>query len=88
MKRQSRGDGPEVTHMLYSDGIATISVFMELAATAKATGEPGAFPVGPMNGYRRIIGDTQIVLVGDLPPAALKQLGDGIEAKPVEAKHK
>ena len=88
MKRQSRGDGPEVTHMLYSDGIATISVFMELAATAKATGEPGAFPVGPMNGYRRIIGDTQIVLVGDVPPAALKQLGDGIEAKPVEAKHK
>lgn len=88
MKRQSRGDGPEVTHMLYSDGIATISVFMEPAATAKAKGEPGAFAVGPMNGYRRILGDTQIVLVGDVPPIALKRLGDGVEVKPQEAKRK
>lgn len=86
MKRQSRGDGPEVTHMIYSDGIATISVFMEPVATAKAKGDPGLFVVGPMNGYRRILGDIQIVLVGDVPPAALKRLGDGVEARAVDAR--
>jgi sigma-E factor negative regulatory protein RseB len=66
---------------MFSDGLAAISVFIEPASNSKIKGDAAVLSAGGVNIYRRTAGDTQFMLVGDVPPQALRRLGDGIEAR-------
>ncbi len=79
MRRQVRPEMPEMTHILLSDGLAAISVFIEPLAGNKP--ETGPFVMGSVNIYKRVVGDYLLVVMGDVPPASLKMLADGIERK-------
>lgn len=79
MRRQVRPDMPEMTHLLFSDGLAAVSVFIEPLAGGKP--ETGPFAMGTINIYKRVAGDYLLVVMGDIPPASLKMLADGMEAK-------
>lgn len=79
MRRQVRPDLPEMTHLVFSDGLAAVSVFIEPLAGGKP--EVGPFTMGTINVYKRIVGDSLLVVMGDLPPASLKRLADGMEHK-------
>lgn len=79
MRRQRRADGSDVTHVVFSDGLAAISVFIEPLGGTKP--EPGPLTMGAVNAYRRIAGDHLFVVMGDVPTAALKKIADGIEPK-------
>ena len=77
MKRQSAPDQPESLHVVFSDGLASISVFIE-----PGVGEGDALAtMGPVNIYRRQVGDHRAVVMGEVPTVAVKRLGDGIERK-------
>jgi len=78
LKRQTRSDGTESLHMVFSDGLAAISVFIE-ALPEKP--ELGMLSMGAINVYRRAVGKHLLVVMGETPPGALKRLGDGIEPK-------
>lgn len=80
MKRQGRADGPEISHLIFSDGLAAVSVFIEpLGARTKP--EAGPMNIGAVNAYKRIAADHMFVVMGDVPPASLKKLAEGIEPK-------
>ncbi|MBI4987087.1 MAG: MucB/RseB C-terminal domain-containing protein [Rhodocyclales bacterium] len=79
VRRQVRPDLPEMTHLVFSDGLAAISVFIEPLLGGKP--ETGPFAMGTINIYKRIVGDDLLVVMGDLPPSSLKQLADGMERK-------
>ena len=79
MRRQVRPDAPEMTHVVFSDGLAAVSVFIEPLAGSKP--ETGQFAMGPINVYKRTAGDYLLVVMGDVPPASLRKLADGIELK-------
>lgn len=81
MKRQIRPDAPETAHLVFSDGLAAISVFIEPVVTSKARSEANAFSMGAVNVYRRIIGEYQLMSMGDVPMNTLKRLADGIEPR-------
>lgn len=78
LKRQTRSDGTEGMHMVFSDGLAAISVFIE-ALPEKP--DLGMVSMGAINVYRRAVGEHLLVVMGETPPATLKKLGDGIESK-------
>ncbi len=79
MKRQTAVDKPESLHVVFSDGLASISVFIEPGGTE---GEDGAVAaIGPVNVYRRQLGDHRLVVMGEVPALAVKRLGDGIERR-------
>lgn len=78
-KRQLRADAPESTQFIFSDGLAAMSVFIEPSAGRKE--EDGFFTMGAVNGYRRTLGDYQVVVMGDVPQAALRRFGDNIEPR-------
>jgi sigma-E factor negative regulatory protein RseB len=79
MRRQATPETPESLHVVFSDGLASISVFIEPGgsgdeAEAQAT-------VGPVNVYRRQLGAHRLVVMGEVPALAVKRLGDGIERR-------
>ncbi len=79
MRRQIRPDMPEMTHIVFSDGLAAFSVFIEPVAATKP--EIGQFAMGTVNIYKRIADNHLLVVMGDLPPASLKKIADGMEMK-------
>jgi sigma-E factor negative regulatory protein RseB len=84
MKRQSSGGRPSSLHVLFSDGVASISTFIEPRNPASRAGGQ-ALPVissyGPINVYHRQMDGYLLVVMGEVPAAAVKLLGDGIEWK-------
>lgn len=79
MRRQVRPDAPEVMHVVFSDGLAAVSVFIEPLAGGRP--ETGQFTMGAINIYKRIVGDYLLVALGDVPLVSLKKLADGMEQK-------
>jgi sigma-E factor negative regulatory protein RseB len=80
MKRQLRPDAPESTQVIFSDGFASVSVFVEpLAGREKE--ETGAFTMGAVNVYKRQVGDFQLIVMGDIPAAALRRFAEGMEPR-------
>ncbi len=83
MKRQAGGAGnsaaAESLHVVFSDGLATISVFIEPGGPA---GEQDATAtLGPVNVYRRQIDEYRVVVMGEVPAIAVKRLGEGMERR-------
>jgi sigma-E factor negative regulatory protein RseB len=70
--------GAERLHVVFSDGAAAISVFFEPVADAV---EDKLAQVGSVQVYRRRIDGYQAVVMGEVPAAAVRRLGDGIERK-------
>lgn len=79
-RRQLRADAPEGMQLIFSDGLASISVFIE-PDTSRGNEEARAFSMGAVNGYRRRIADHLVIVMGDVPPSALRRFADGIEPK-------
>ena len=80
MRRQAaRGGGPETTHFIFSDGLASISVFIEPLADQKA--EKATYSVGAINVYKRVAGKHLLTVLGEAPMTTLMRLGDGMELK-------
>ncbi len=81
MKRQS-GFGQAALHVLFSDGVATISVFIEPRTNTEGAEQsnPAVLSsMGALNVYYRQTRQHYLVVMGEVPVLALKQLGDGIE---------
>jgi sigma-E factor negative regulatory protein RseB len=79
VRRQAATESSESLHVVFSDGLASISVFIEPGG---AGGEAEAIAtVGPVNIYRRQLGEYRVVVMGEVPVLAVRRLGDGIERR-------
>ncbi|MCK9389394.1 MAG: MucB/RseB C-terminal domain-containing protein [Sulfuritalea sp.] len=79
MKRQTAPENPESLHVVFSDGLASISVFIEPGGSTGATETLST--AGPVSVYRRQLGEHRLVVMGEVPALAVRRLGDGIERK-------
>lgn len=79
MKRQTTPEHPESLHVVFSDGLASISVFIEPGGSI-GDAETVA-TLGPVNVYRRQLGDHRVVVMGEVPALAVRRLGDGVERR-------
>ena len=76
--RRPVAEGREGLHVVFSDGLAAMSVFIEPAASAS---EDGVTRVGPVHVFRRQIDGYQAVVMGEVPVLAVRRLGEGIERR-------
>ncbi len=79
MKRQTAPEHPESLHVVFSDGLASISVFIEPGGSAGDA--ETVTTLGPVNVYRRQLGDHRVVVMGEVPALAVRRLGDGVERR-------
>jgi sigma-E factor negative regulatory protein RseB len=75
---QNRSAEREVSQIVFSDGLAAISVFIEPGAQNRTE---AAVQQGAMNIVGRRQGDYWITVVGEVPLAAIRQVSNSIELK-------
>jgi sigma-E factor negative regulatory protein RseB len=68
----------EVSQMVFSDGLAAISVFIEPGSQSRTE---GSMQQGAMNIIGRRYGDFWLTIVGEVPAGALRQVANSIEFK-------
>ena len=69
----------EVSQIVYSDGLAAISIFIEPISQSRTE---GSMQQGAMNITGKRQGDFWLTIVGEVPAAAIKQVANSIEFKP------
>jgi sigma-E factor negative regulatory protein RseB len=77
MGRNMRDKQFPVVHMVYSDGLAALSVFVERASDADGY-RAGLKSQGAVHIYNRLVGDHLVTVVGELPPRAIIQVADSV----------
>jgi sigma-E factor negative regulatory protein RseB len=77
MRRPFRSDKEPVIHMLFSDGLAGISVFIEKIKEGTYI-HSGLYGEGGVHVYNRQIGENLITVVGEVPPLTVIQVADSV----------
>jgi sigma-E factor negative regulatory protein RseB len=71
------GSSAPVQHLVYSDGLASVSVFIE-PRNAQTQTMRGLAKVGGAFAYSRDVDGQQIVVVGEVPAATVQAIGSGV----------
>ena len=79
MRRPLGRERGEAIHMVYSDGLAAISVFIEPLAAQGASPAAGPLSSGAINIYKRTVDRHLVTVLGEVPARAVQRLADGIE---------
>jgi sigma-E factor negative regulatory protein RseB len=77
MRRTKQGNAALVTHLVYSDGLAAVSVFIEPAANRNRISE-GLSQQGAINIYTRTINDQLVTVLGEAPAATVIQIANSL----------
>lgn len=76
--RQLGREHGEVLHMVFTDGLSAVSVFVEPVDPTGEREGVGALASGPINIYKRRLGDHLVTVLGEVPQKAAQMIGDGI----------
>lgn len=79
MKRSIAGRPARVSHIVYSDGVAAISVFIE--PMPKSPPPAGPTYQGAVNIYVRPQADQMVTVVGETPARTVKQIAESLSHK-------
>jgi sigma-E factor negative regulatory protein RseB len=79
MRRSIAGRAAPVSHIVYSDGLAAVSVFLEPAP--KSPPATGATFQGSVNMYVKSTPDQMVTVVGEAPARTVKQIAESFAAK-------
>jgi len=77
VQKMSESDMP-VSHMVYSDGLAMISVFVEKLMD-KSQSLQGFSSMGAVNAFSRVAENYQITVVGEVPLPMVRQIATSVE---------
>ena len=67
-----------IGQIVYSDGLAAVSVFVESAEGRREPLSSGAVNVGGINIYVREVGDHVVTVVGETPAASVRRVADHV----------
>lgn len=84
IEQNAGGDAYEVLHWVFSDGLAALSVFinpLDPQLPQAAPIDTDTQSMGAISVVKRVIEGHQVVVMGDVPPAAVRRFADGIEVR-------
>lgn len=79
MKRPLGQDRGEAIHLVFSDGLASISVFIEPLSADAPQDQLGEQSNGAINIYKRAAHGHLITALGEVPARAVRRLGDAVQ---------
>lgn len=72
-----RKDSGHAEHLVYSDGLATVSVYVEKPASPDDIVR-GHASMGAMNAYGAVVDGYQVTVVGEVPPATVRMIARSV----------
>jgi len=78
-RKRIRPDGEYTEHMVYSDGLATVSVYVETGSPDKDS-FLGLSGMGAMNAYRVVVGSHVVTVVGDVPAVTVQMMAESVRS--------
>jgi sigma-E factor negative regulatory protein RseB len=78
------GAGSPVSHLVYSDGLATISVFIQTTVPGKAPAR-GTTRSGVASAFSTVVDGHQVTAVGEVPPQTLEYIATRLRPAPPPA---
>ena len=85
-RRSEAAPQPANEHIVFADGLATISVFLEKLGAGQAALLEGAAQLGSMHAVGRALAGHQILVVGEVPAATVQRIAAAIEYAPEQGK--
>ena len=76
-RRRVRQGGEHAEHMVFTDGLATLSVYIE-KVMANETAFTGLSNMGAMNAFGSVLGDYQVTVVGEVPAATVQSVARSV----------
>lgn len=74
------GESPQAGQVVYSDGLAAVSVFIEpLDAARRDTVRTGLASVGAIHIYTREVANHVVTVVGEAPATSVQRIADAVE---------
>jgi sigma-E factor negative regulatory protein RseB len=73
------GDAGPVGQVVYSDGLAAVSVFIEPMERRKETVRTGLASLGAIHIYTREVANHMVTVVGDAPAVSVQRIADAVE---------
>ena len=70
-----------VEHMVFSDGLATVSVYIE-PQRPDGQGLSGGSSMGAVNALGTRVGDYQVTVVGEVPRVTVERIGHSVQRRP------
>lgn len=80
--RRMLRDAQPVAQMVYSDGLAAVSVFIEPMPGRAAAARIGISSMGAVNVYTRQVADHLVTVVGEAPAASVQRIGNTVQYRP------
>lgn len=81
LAQESGRDAVEELHWIYSDGLAALSVFIRPLRTQNDPFEASVHSIGAISVAKRVVDGHQVVVMGDVPLAAVRRFAEGIEVR-------
>lgn len=81
MSRNLVGRPAPVSHLVYSDGVSNVSVFVENSPMPPNTISAVAAEEGPTSFAMRAVNDTQVTVMGEVPLGAVQAIADGVRRR-------
>ena len=79
LKRRMGEAKPPVGQLVYSDGLAAVSVFIEPLEAGRAVQPGGLASMGAMHIYTRQVANHVVTVVGEAPAASVQRIGNAVE---------
>jgi sigma-E factor negative regulatory protein RseB len=81
------GSSNAVDHVVFTDGFASVSVFVELAPAAAAPPMPQSATVGSSSAFSTVVDGHKITAVGEVPPATVQFIASQVKALEAPSAH-
>jgi sigma-E factor negative regulatory protein RseB len=73
------GSAGPVTHLVFSDGLASVSVFVESSAVPKGASGEALSRVGSSSAYSTVVEGHQVTAVGEVPPETVRYIASSVQ---------
>ena len=77
--RRKMHEAMPVGQVVYSDGLAAVSVFIEPMEARRQSSPAGMSSIGAINIYTRDVANHRVTVVGEAPAASVQRIGDTVE---------
>ncbi len=79
MRRMSPMRQKMVEHLVYSDGLTAVSIFVDKMADAETEPISGPNSIGAVSAYGRVVDGHQVTVVGEVPEATAKMIAMSVK---------